>query len=60
MSPHALLIAAIFVPYMALMTGLGIYIWHTGQPGGTRDTSDTSEPDSASQDEDPGELLAAA
>lgn len=30
--PHTLVIAAIFVPYMALMIGLGIYIHHTGQP----------------------------
>lgn len=29
---HALLIAAVFVPYMAFMITLGAYIWRTGQP----------------------------
>jgi hypothetical protein len=29
---HAILIAAIFVPYMAFMVGLGAYIWSTGRP----------------------------
>ena len=29
---HALLIAAIFVPYMALMVTLGAYIYRTGHP----------------------------
>ena len=52
---HAVLIAAIFVPYMALMVGLGYYIWRTGRP------ADTSTPDTSPQDEeDPGGLLAAA
>ena len=52
---HAFLIAAIFVPYMALMVGLGYYIYRTGRP------ADTSTPDTSPQDEeDPGGLLAAA
>lgn len=29
---HTLLIAAIFVPYVVLMTALGAYIYRTGQP----------------------------
>jgi hypothetical protein len=32
LSAHVLLIAAIFVPYIVLMVGLGYYIWHTGRP----------------------------
>jgi hypothetical protein len=32
LSAHVLLIAAIFVPYIVLMVGLGAYIWHTGRP----------------------------
>ena len=31
LSFHALVIAAIFVPYLVLMTGLGIYITRTGR-----------------------------
>jgi len=55
---HVFVIAAIFVPYMALMVGLGYYIWRTGRPS---DTTDTSDPDISPQDEeDPGGLLAAA
>lgn len=32
LSAHAWLIAVIFVPYILVMTGFGIYIWHTGRP----------------------------
>jgi hypothetical protein len=56
LSGHALLIAAIFVPYMLLMIGLGAYIWHTGQP-----RSDREQPaDDQDRDGDAGPMLAAA
>ena len=29
---HALVIAAVFVPYMVLMVILGVYIYRTGHP----------------------------
>ena len=29
---HALVIAAIFIPYIGLMVALGTYIYRTGQP----------------------------
>jgi len=32
LSSHALLIAAVFVPYMVLMVTLGAYIYRTGHP----------------------------
>jgi hypothetical protein len=39
--PHTVLVAAVFVPYMLLMTGLGTYIWHTGRyEEGDRDGDD--------------------
>jgi hypothetical protein len=49
--PHALLIAAIFVPYIVLMIGLGYYIWRSGQPRtpGSKDEDDI--------DRDPGPVL---
>ena len=41
LSAHALLIAAIFVPYFVLMIGLGAYIARTGRPR-TDDPPDTA------------------
>jgi hypothetical protein len=38
---HALLIAAIFVPYLVFMIGLGAYIYRTGSPR-SDDPPDTS------------------
>ena len=32
LSAHVWLIVAVFVPYLALMVGLGYYIWKSGQP----------------------------
>jgi hypothetical protein len=32
LSSHVLLIAAIFVPYLTFMIGLGAYIYRSGQP----------------------------
>ena len=49
LSAHALVIAAVFVPYLVLMAGLGVYIWRTGRP-----RSD-DPPDSGGEDDrDPG------
>ena len=44
MSPHALLIAAVFVPYLILMVGLGAYIYRTGQPRSADRDQDDGEP----------------
>jgi hypothetical protein len=44
LSGHALLIAAIFVPYILLMVGLGYYIYRTGQPRRPRDQDDAEDP----------------
>lgn len=52
MPRHALLIAAIFVPYLILMVGLGCYIWKTGQP------SRPGRP--AADEDDPGPSVAPA
>jgi hypothetical protein len=41
---HCLLIAAIFVPYMALMTGLGAYMWGQVRRH-EKDSSDEEERD---------------
>jgi len=46
LSAHTWLIAAIFVPYVLLMTGLGWYIWLTSRP--PRDGED----ENGSEDED--------
>jgi hypothetical protein len=40
LSAHNLLIAAIFIPYTAMMVTLGTYIWHTSQPPVKRDEDD--------------------
>jgi hypothetical protein len=45
---HALLVAAIFIPYMTLMAGLGYYIWRTGQPRGRDHDSSDEEGELAS------------
>ena len=47
LSPHTVVIAAIFVPYMGLMTGLGVYIWRTGQPRGQEYDDGAGEPELA-------------
>ena len=52
---HAFLIAAIFVPYVAFMIGLGIYIASTGRHEERCDQEDTGRPD-----RDGAELSAAA
>jgi hypothetical protein len=52
---HALLIAAIFIPYVALMIGLGAYICSTGRYRGSEDDQDGEE-----QDVDPAVLPLAA
>ena len=39
---HVLLIAAIFVPYLTFMVGLGAYIYRTGHPR-SDDPPDTGE-----------------
>lgn len=57
LSSHVLAIAAIFVPYLGLMVGLGAYIWRTGQPG---DSGDASEWDDGGDEREPDGLLAAA
>jgi hypothetical protein len=49
LSAHTWLIAAVFVPYLTLMVGLGVYIWRTGQPRRSDDPPDTGE-----DDRDPG------
>ena len=57
---HALAIAAIFVPYMALMTGLGLYMWCQVR---RHLSEDEEQPPDSSEDEgggDPAELLIAA
>lgn len=46
---HTLLIAAVFVPYLVLMVGLGVYIYRTGEPRPRDDPPDTGE-----DDRDPG------
>jgi hypothetical protein len=58
LSPHTLLVAAIFVPYMIMMGALFAYICHTGtyRPG-QRD--EDVQQDAGSDDEDPDLLLAA-
>ena len=53
---HALLIAAIFVPYVLLMVGLGYYIYRSGQPRTPRDEED----ERADRDRGPALLRAAA
>lgn len=55
-SAHALVIAAIFIPYVGLMAGLGAYIWSTGQP---RDPG-IEEGDGGGDEREPDGLLAAA
>ena len=56
LSRHALLIAAIFIPYMATMLILGVYIYRTGKPRSTE--RDRIEP--GSDEEDDRDLLLAA
>ena len=51
--PHALLIAAIFVPYMGLMITLAVFIYRTGHP---RDRSIDEDED---RDRDPDLPVAA-
>jgi len=46
LSAHVWLIAAVFVPYLVLMVGLGWYIWRTGQPRAA-DTSRGGEEDAS-------------
>ena len=53
---HALLIAAIFVPYMVMMVTLGTYMWlqvrhHLGNG---------EDPPGSGEDEGPGDVLLAA
>jgi hypothetical protein len=57
LSGHTILVAVIFVPYMVMMGGLFAYIIHTGYRPGQRD--EDSQPDAASDDEDPDLLLVA-
>lgn len=56
LSPHNLLVAAIFIPYVVMMAGLFAYICWTGQP---RDRSDEDEPPD-SGDEGRDDVLLAA
>ena len=51
--PHALLIAAIFIPYMGLMITLAVFIYRTGRP---RDRSAGEDED---RDREPDLPLAA-
>ena len=51
--PHALLIAAIFIPYMGLMITLAVFIYRTGHP---RDRSIDEDED---RDRDPDLPVAA-
>ena len=51
--PHAILIAAIFVPYMGLMITLAVFIYRTGHP---RDRSIDEDED---RDRDPDLPVAA-
>ena len=44
LSAHALLIAAVFIPYVLLMVGLGTYIYRSGQPRGADRDQDDGEP----------------
>lgn len=53
LSRHALLIAAIFVPYMGLMITLAVFIYRTGHP---RDRSIDEDED---RDRDPDLPVAA-
>ncbi len=55
--PHALLIAAIFVPYMGLMLTLAVYIYRTGQP---RSTVREDKPPDSDDDESDRDLPLAA
>ena len=57
LSAHAILIAAIFIPYALMMGTLGVYIYRTGHP---RDRDEGAEPPDSTEEEDgrPG-LLAA-
>ena len=54
---HALLIAAIFVPYLAMMVTLGVYMW-----GQVRRhlSDDEGQPPDSSEDDGPGDVLLAA
>ena len=48
LSRHALLIGAIFIPYMGLMITLAVFIWRTGYPrdrSGDREDDGDREPD---------------
>jgi hypothetical protein len=58
LSPHNLLIAVIFVPYVVMMAALGVYIYRTSRP---RDRDEAEPPDSSDEKEDglPGLPLAA-
>jgi len=49
LSRHALVIAAIFIPYMATMLILGAYIYRTGKPRST--DRDRDEPGSDEEDD---------
>lgn len=60
LSAHVLLIAAIFIPYILLMTGLGYYIWRSGQPRRTEDKHDDLEDGRGASDPGPVQLPAAA
>jgi hypothetical protein len=44
MSRHAVVIAAIFIPYFLLMVTLGTYIWHTGHHRSEEDDSEGLKP----------------
>jgi hypothetical protein len=52
LSAHTLLIAVIFIPYMVMMTSIGIYIYRTG-PGRKR-SDDDKPPDAGSDDQEDG------
>ena len=52
---HALLVAAIFIPYMLLMTGLGAYMW-----GQVRHHLRDEEPPDSSDEDEPDDVLLAA
>jgi hypothetical protein len=59
LSAHALLIAAIFVPYLTLMIGLGYYIYRSGQPC-RDDTQPSDREDGRGRDPGPALLRVAA
>ena len=50
---HALLVAAIFIPYMVLMITLGAYMWHQ-----VRDHEKPGN-DEEDREQDPGDLAIA-